>query len=60
MLALRRREEEAVVLRIGGLEVYIRVYDCHHGSVRLAFEAPQEVKFYRAEIDPHRQELVKP
>jgi carbon storage regulator CsrA len=53
MLVLSRKPLEAVVVgEIGGIErmVKVTVLEIHHGSVRLGFEAADEVPIHRSEI----------
>jgi carbon storage regulator CsrA len=62
MLAISRRHEEAVVLRLGEVTVRITVLSAQAGRVRLGFEAPREVVITRSELleRPLKNEEVKP
>ena len=48
MLILTRREGEAINI---GDNVQVRVHRIHGGSIKLAIEAPKEVKVLRDELE---------
>lgn len=52
MLCLTRYENERVRLKLGSVEVWIRVQETRKrdGRVRLAFDAPREVVIEREEL----------
>lgn len=52
MLVLSRKTNQDVIIRFGGKEVVLRVcsLDTRHNSVRLGFEAPDDVEIDRREI----------
>ncbi|MBL3600673.1 MAG: carbon storage regulator [gamma proteobacterium endosymbiont of Lamellibrachia anaximandri] len=50
MLALTRRIEEEVILRVGDIESVVSLEDLHGNQAKLGFEAPPEVKILRAEL----------
>lgn len=47
MLAIRRKKGEAIVI---GDNIVITVVDIGQGNVKLAIEAPQEIKILRSEL----------
>ena len=50
-LILTRKSKESVVLVVGGEVVAeIRVHDLRSGSMKLAFDCPEEVRVWRREI----------
>lgn len=53
MLVITRTRDEAVIIRVPGLAVPIRISanDIRNDRVRLGFQAPREVEINREEID---------
>jgi carbon storage regulator CsrA len=59
MLVLSRREDEAIVLRIGKKDILVEVLEILPGRVRLGLTAPAEVIILRGELDNIRWGLNK-
>lgn len=51
MLVLTRKRGEAVVLRVGGVEITVTVPTIAEGRCRLGIAAPQEVTIIRKELE---------
>lgn len=49
-LVLRRRPREAIIFKVRGVKVTIRVSEIDRGETKLACEAPDEVVIYREEL----------
>lgn len=50
MLVLSRHRDEAVILRVGDVEIRVLCVDLRGDKVRLGFDAPQEVVIHREEV----------
>ena len=50
MLALGRKRGESITMVVGGMVVVVKVYDVGKAVVRLAIEAPPEVRIIRTEL----------
>ena len=58
-LILSRRENEAVVIEVGGEVITVFVAEIDRGKIRLGFQAHQRVKIWRKElIDQGRVQSV--
>ena len=53
MLVLTRKNEEAIVLYIGGERVVIRLLKSTQGRAQVGIDASQDVKIIREELDQH-------
>ncbi len=51
MLILRRKLNEAVIIEAGGHRIVVKVVSRGRRRLALAFEAPDDVKILRAELD---------
>ena len=51
MLVLTRKNEEAIVLYIGGERVVIRLLKSTQGRAQVGIDASQEVKIVREELE---------
>lgn len=62
MLVITRTRDEAVIIRVPGLAVPIRVSanDIRSDRVRLGFQAPREVEINREEIDTIKHLTLPP
>ena len=49
-LVLSRRENEAVVIEVGGEVITVFVAEIARGKIRLGFQAHQRVKIWRKEL----------
>ncbi len=50
MLVISRREQDELVLEMGGEKVTIKVTQVGNGQVRLGFSAPDSCKIWRQEL----------
>lgn len=50
MLVLARKQEEVIVIEVGGEKVYLVVVGVKNGVVRLGFTASQSVRIDRQEV----------
>lgn len=53
MLVLTRRQEESVIIFCGNKKIELQITDLNFNSVKIAFEADEDVKIYRKEIVDH-------
>ncbi len=51
MLVLTRKNEEAIVLYVGGERVVVRLLKSTQGRAQVGIEASQEVKIVREELE---------
>lgn len=52
MLTVSRKTAETLVLEVHGLRIHLSVDQCRRGRVKLAVQAPAEVRIWRGELLP--------
>lgn len=50
MLVLSRKENESTVIRVGGVEIIVKVMEIDRNKVRIGFLAPKDISILREEL----------
>ncbi|POZ93221.1 carbon storage regulator [Petrotoga halophila] len=56
MLILTRKIGESIVIQVGNRIIKLIMVEQDNGSIKIGFEAPQDIKIYREEV---YEEIVK-
>ncbi len=50
MLVLSRKENESTIIRVGGVEIIVKVMEIDRNKVRIGFLAPKDIPIFREEL----------
>lgn len=50
MLILSRKIGESIIIKVGSDNIKITILESNNGTLKLGFEAPNDIKIYRSEL----------
>lgn len=50
MLILSRKIGESIIIKVGSNNIKITILESNNGTLKLGFEAPNDIKIYRSEL----------
>ena len=50
MLILSRKVGESIIIKVGSNNIKITILESNNGTLKLGFEAPNDIKIYRSEL----------
>ena len=60
MLVLSRKPHEVIDIRVGGVDIEIKLVSIHAGRAKIGIEAPRHVAIVRREVDRDAKETTAP